>query len=862
LISAIKHEKEKTNNMKKLLTLLTSITIIVIATALLLLKNNTEEIIPEMENPLARDDWFFAQRLFPNKQIDTEAYELTRKQIIEIREEASKNKFGGEQWEFAGPVNIGGRIADVEMHSSDMTTMYVAAASGGIFKSTDSGHNWDPIFDNDYSLSIGDMAIAETDKNTIYVGTGEPNGGQGSVTYDGYGMFKSINEGLTWDHIGLENAGGIGRVEVDPQNPDRVFVAAMGNLFAKNPQRGIYRTRDGGISWDNVLYISDSTGAIDLAINFEHPDTIYAAMWERVRFVDRRTYGGPTSSLWRSFDGGNNWEELSIGLPSGSTGRIGLGISRSDPNVIYAMYCHDNGSWDDIYKSTDHGDSWTATNSNAGSSTYNWWFSKIDVDPTNPNIVYSSSFNMYKTADGANTWSRINGIHVDQHGVYIHPQNNGIVIIGNDGGVYLSTTGTTLTQFVTNLPITQFYTCEIDYQFPERLYGGTQDNGTNRTRTGNVDDWEYIYGGDGFIVRVDPSDNNFVYASSQRGGFGRSTNGGNSFSGGRSGISDNRYNWKTPYILDPNTPSTMYFGGHRVYKSTNRAQDWTMISNDLTNGSQEWNYGTITTLAVSKINRNLLYAGTDDGNVWVGSSTDGGQHFTWTKVSENLPIRWVTCVAADPFDENTAYVSFSGLRYHDYVPRIYKTTDKGQTWIDISSNLPDVPINNITVDPDNQGTFYVATDAGVFVSYDSGDIWAMMGLDLPNSPVLDLCLHSPTRTLVAATFGRSMWKIKLEPATGINDRSTEINPLLIYPNPSSDQINISFDLKSVQTGKLLIYDMNGKIMKVIYEGMFFEGNQKFVWDGTQSGNSRVAGMYICRLVTDKSIFARKIQIME
>ena len=848
--------------MKKLITLfLTWLTVMTIPAVILLSDNNGEEFSPEQENPLARNDWFFAQRVFPHKQIDKDAYEVVRKQAIEIRKQASQNKYGGEQWEFAGPVNVGGRVSDVEMHSSDINTMYVAASSGGIFKSEDQGHTWFPIFDNDYTLSMGDMAIAETDKNILYVGTGEPNGGQGSVTYDGYGMFKSIDEGATWEHVGLENAGGIGRVEVDPKNPDRVFVAAMGNLFAKNPQRGIYRTTDGGVSWENVLFISDSTGGIDLAINFQNPDTIYAAMWERVRFVDRRTYGGPSSSLWRSYDGGDNWEELTIGLPSGSIGRIGLGISRSDPNILYAMYCQDNGYWDDIYKSTDNGDTWTATNSNAGSSSYNWWFSKIDVDPVNPNIVYSSSFNMYKTGDGGNTWSRITGLHVDQHGVYIHPQDNGIVIIGNDGGVYLSQTGTALKEKVYTLPITQYYTCEVDYQYPERLYGGTQDNGTNGTKTGNLDDWSGIYGGDGFIVRVDPTDNNYVYASSQRGGFGRSTNGGDNFSGGKNGITDNRYNWKTPYILDPNNPSVMYLGGHRVYKSTNRAQNWTMISNDLTNGVQQWNYGTITALAVSKINRNILYAGTDDGNVWNGTSTDG-EHFTWTKISDNLPIRWVTSVAADPFEENTAYVTFSGLRYNDYVPRVYKTIDRGQTWTDISSNLPDVPVNIITVDPDNQGTYYIATDGGVFVSYDSGDRWALMGLDLPNSPVLDLCLHSPTRTLVAATFGRSMWKIGLEPSSGINDISSKINPLLVYPNPSSSEVNISFELKTPQKGKLLIYDMTGKILKVIHEGEFYAGSQKFTWDGTHSGNNRVAGMYICRLVTDKSVFARKIQIIE
>lgn len=821
-------------------------------------KKKTEKPITRM----APNDWLYAQRVFPFDHINPEAYEETRLLSIELRQQHSRKKSDQENWEFAGPVNVGGRVTDVEMHSSDLQTIYTCAASGGIYKSTDQGVSWSQIFDNDYTLSIGDMAIAELDKNILYVGTGEPNIGLGSITYDGYGVFKSTDEGLSWDHVGLENAGSIGKVEIDPKNSDRVFVAAAGNVFTTNPERGIYRTIDGGKSWENVLFISDSTGGADLCIHPYNTDTVYAAMWEKVRYAHRRNYSGLSGGIFRTYDGGDSWVKLTNGLPGGDISRIGLCISQSIPEIIYAIYSIEGGYYGDVYKTVDGGNSWIATNSNLG--TYNYpgyyWFSKIHIDPLDPNVVYASEFNMHKTINGGLSWSLIPGLHVDQHAIYVHPQDNNFVIIGNDGGTYISRNATLTNSFIRTLPITQFYTCETDYQHPERLFGGTQDNGTNGTLTGNLDDWERIYGGDGFIVRVDPVDNNYIYASSQRGGFGRSIDGGISWDNTKPGITDTRFNWKTPYILDPNDPSVLYIGGHRVYKSTNRAVSWDVISNDLTNGAQDWGYGTLTSLAVSAINPEIIYAGTDDGNVWVTSN--GGGLNNWTKISDDLPLRWVTCVAADPFEENTAYVTFSGIRNKDYIPRVFKTNDLGESWIDISSNLPDFPINNIIIDPENAGFYYVATDGGVFVSHDSGTNWTLLGTGLPNSPVLDLNLHNPTRTLLAATYGRSMWRISVEPALKIKDIEAHQKTFKIYPNPSSDIVNISFNMNSTQKGKLIIYDISGKIIEVIHDGLFYEGNQNFVWGRRYSVNNRKAGSYICRLITEKSIFSGRIQILD
>ncbi|MCK5820449.1 MAG: T9SS type A sorting domain-containing protein [Bacteroidales bacterium] len=841
--------------MKLLKTLrIIAITAAVCLIAIIPSLRDNDQVIKEAYIP---NDWLLAQHVFPYGHLNPEAYDASRQQAIAVQEQLKQMKSGGEEWEFAGPMNVGGRISDVEMHPGDPNTIYACAASGGIYKSIDQGREWSQIFDGYETLSIGDMAVANTDKRILYVGTGEPNGGNGSITYDGYGVYKSVDEGASFTHVGLQNAGGIGKVEIDPTNPDKVFVACMGNLFSNNPERGIYRTLDGGETWENVLYISDSTGGIDLVIHPTNPDIVYATMWERVRYATHRSYGGPTSGLYRSIDGGDTWNQLTNGLPSGDISRIGLGMCTSQPNIIYAHYSDKNRNWIDLFKTTDGGDTWAATNSNIQG---NYWEGKVHVDPTNPDILWSMGVYMHYSSDGAQSWSNVSssGFWVDQHAVYVHPTNNQLVIIGNDGGVYISTDGSERMTKVMTLPITQFYTCEVNYHDPADIMGGTQDRGTQRSEDGDPMAWESINGGDGFIVRVDPSNPKYMYAASQRGGFRRSINGGDRFTGAKPASRD-RYNWKTPYVLDPNDPKTIYLGSHRVYKSTTRAASWSRISNDLTNGDQPpWNYGTITTLAVSPKNSNIIYAGTDDGNVWV--NPEGSGYSNWTKISDNLPVRWVSCVAADPFEENTAYVTFSGIRYYDYLPHVFKTTNLGASWTDISGNLPDFPVGNIQIDPDIPDTYYIATDGGVFVSRDGGNYWELMGLGMPNAPVLDLNIHRPTRTLVAATFGRSMWRINLASATGSNDHVLTASQLLAYPNPAIGQVNIKISLKSDQEGQLLIFNISGKLVKKIHEGIFLKGEQTIVWDGAAAGNNRVPGIYICRLVTNETTQATRVQI--
>ncbi len=819
------------------------------------------------------NDWFFAQRAFPQGEINRAVYHEALRQAQEMKAQSAArgNASGSAPWTPAGPANIGGRISDVELSPTSFDTIYAGAASGGVFKSVDGGQSWTPIFDDALSFSIGDIALDPANPNVVYVGTGEVNAGGGSQTYDGFGLYRSGDAGQSWEHLGLEETHYIARVAVDPQNPQRIYVAAMGKLFGNNPQRGLYRSTDGGQTWEQKLFISDSTGCVDVALNPASPNIVYAATWERVRRPERRSYGGLTCGLYRSGDGGDTWQELTNGLPNNSpaVGRIGIAVSASNPAVLYAIYADNVGYFAGVYKTTNGGDSWARTSDGALGgfyASYGWWFGNIRVDPANPNIAYAMGLDVYKTTNGGQSWFYSSGsMHVDQHGLYIHPQNPNFIVAGNDGGIYVSQNGGSSYTKSPNLPITQFYTCEIDYQFPQRLYGGTQDNGTNRTLTGGLNDWQNIYGGDGFYVLVDPSNNNYVYAESQYGGLGRSTNGGISFTYALNGVAGNRNNWSSPLAMDPSNPQILYFGTEQLNKTVNRAVSWAPISPDLSNGPPSGNlaFATITTIAVAPADGNTIYAGTDDGNVWVTQNGGG----SWLLISQNLPVRWITRVAVDPLDAQTAYVTLSGYRWDEYLSHIFRTTNAGSAWEDISGNLPEAPLNDVIVDPQDSATLFVASDVGVFFTQDLGGDWQFLGAGLPLAPVTDMALHHPTRTLVAATYGRSMFKFDLSQITGIaaggagQPQDSEL--LQNYPNPFNAGTEIRFSLKKAASVTLEIFDISGRRVKTLLAENLPAGLHKVSWDGhNEQGIPAASGAYIYRLKADTRVLAKRMALVK
>ncbi|PHS68455.1 MAG: hypothetical protein COB12_00985 [Flavobacterium sp.] len=806
--------------------------LLLITVSILSCTNSSEKITSEKRNiETSPHDFMFMQRAYPTGEIKTDAYS---KAVQWKKAQKQRSQNVEAIWEFAGPLNIGGRISDIEIPIDQAQTYYVGAASGGIFKTTDAGANWIPIFDDQEMLSIGDIEISKNNTNLIWVGTGEVNAGGGSLAYDGNGMYKSADAGLTWEPKGLPAAGSISKVMIDPNDDTTIFAGAMGPLFRKDTNRGVYRSTNDGTDWEQVLFVSDSTGIIDMAIHPSNGNIVYAASWERIRRPTNRQYGGETSRIYRSQNGGDSWTELTNGLPSNANdkGRISIDISQSNPNVLYVFYTDKIGNVEGTFKTTNGGDSWTQVNSMSGGTSYHWWFGGIFVDPTDENVIYNSGFVMDKSTDGGQTWSAtFSGVHVDQHAVAFNASVPGEVLIGNDGGLYKSTNNGTSSTKINNLPITQFYRFYVDAQNADKVYGGAQDNNTIRTQTGGLSDWQAIYGGDGFQPLVDPSNTNVIYALSQRGNLGKSSNNGASFGGALNGIpSGDTNNWDTAICFDPNDSQTLFYGTQKVYKTTNAAGNWTAISPDLSNGPHTGNlaFGTVTTINVSPLNSDVIYAGTDDGNVWV-TQNEGGN---WTNISATLPNLWTTKVLASRDDPATVYVTFSGYRYGEDNGHVFKSADYGATWNDISSNLPDIPINDI--EKDSYGNLFLGTDVGVLASLDEGVNWQPLGENMPSVVVTDLFIHENSEYLYAGTYGRSSYKLNIADdvlGTKINSIVSEIK---LYPNPASSFVNITF--KNPSKGvSVIIYDQLGRIV-LSKEFTSVASEKRISLEGISAGN--------------------------
>jgi len=825
--------------------------LILVASFTLISCNNTSEKISskKIETSKSPHDFMFMQRAYPTGEIKTDAYS---KAIQWKKEQANRKVNVDVIWEFSGPTNVGGRISDIEIPIDQAQTYYVGAASGGIFKTTDGGANWIPIFDEQEMLSIGDIEISKNNTDLIWVGTGEVNAGGGSLAYDGDGMYKSADGGISWESKGLPALGSIGKVLIDPNDDNTIFVGAMGPLFRKDNNRGVYRSTNDGTDWEQVLFVSDSTGIIDMSIHPTYGNILYAASWERIRRLNNRQYGGETSRIYRSQDGGDTWAELTNGLPSNASdkGRISIDISQSNPNVLYAFYTDQVGNVEGTFKTTDGGDSWTLVNSISNGTSYHWWFGGIFVDPTDEDVIYNSGFVMDKSIDGGATWSTtFSGIHVDQHAVAFNASVPGEVLIGNDGGLYVSSNDGASYVKDETLPITQLYRLYVDPQNADKVYGGSQDNSTIRTTTGGLNNWSVIYGGDGFQPLVDPTNTNVIYALSQRGNLGKSINDGASFSGALTGIpSGDTNNWDTAITFDPSDSQSLYYGTQKVYKTTNAAGNWTAISPDLSNGPHTGNlaFGTVTTIDVSPLDSNVIYAGTDDGNVWV--TLDGGTN--WNLISTTLPNLWATKVLASRDNASTVYVTFSGYRYGEDNGHVFKSDNYGSSWTDISSNLPDIPVNDIL--KDSYGNLFLGTDIGVLSSLDEGANWEPLGINMPSVVVNDMYIHEATEYLYVATYGRSSYKLDIAEDVLGNETNLLASEIKIYPNPASDFVNISF-ANSLENISVVIYDQLGR--EVIYKEFVSVTSEEQI-----SLESITAGIYYVQIISEASKMTKKLLI--
>lgn len=699
-----------------------------------------------------------------------------------------------------GPANMGGRVVDLAVVESDPKTYYIAAASGGVWKTTDGGDTFTPVFDDQPTLSIGAIALCQAKPEVIYVGTGESNPRNSVLA--GAGVFRSSNGGKSWVHCGLVETHHIGRIVVHPTNPDIAYVAALGRLWGFNKERGLYKTTDGGRTWAMSNFIDENTGAIDVAMDPSEPDVLYSAAWPVRR--DAFAGGSPamqtgsSGAIFKSTDAGKTWAKLTGGLPERPYGRCGITICRKNPKIVFAIVQTDKtptGSFgqtpkpgDDastggVFRSDDAGKSWKKLNDLVPRPFY---YGKIRVDPTNDQRVYVLGVNFFASTDGGVNFAlrQARGVHPDHHALWIDPKNPDHFILGNDGGLYVSKDRGQTFEAKRGLAIGQFYGIAVDGRTPYHAIGGMQDTGTwsGPVATPYPDgitqaDWTRVAGADGFHCAVDPNDSFTVYAEGQFGGLMRVNMFGEYGPIPKSirppfpkSEPPYRCNWNAPFCLSPHDPKTLYFGAQHAFKSTDRGEGWTKISPDLTcapKGVPMANFGhTISTLAESPVKAGVLWAGTDDGKVWVSRNDGKDWDDVGRAVASGSPFRWISKIEPSHFDAGTAFLSIDRHRNDDFKPYLFATTDFGATWKPIATGLPlGAVVGVIRQSSKNKNLLLAGTERGLYVSLDGGRHWHHLSkTGLPaNVRIDDLVIHPHERELAIGTHGRSLWVMDISP---------------------------------------------------------------------------------------------------
>jgi photosystem II stability/assembly factor-like uncharacterized protein len=766
--------------------------------------------------------------------------------------------FSGMKWRVVGPFR-GGRVLAVTGVPGEPDTFYFGGVAGGVWKTTDAGATWKPLTDKEPISSIGALAVSSSDHNIVYAGTGEACV-RGNITY-GDGVYKSVDGGRSWKHVGLPDSRQIGALIVHPANPNMVFVAALGHVYAPSAERGIYRTTDGGATWQKVLYVDDKTGGIDVVFDPQNPNTLFAAMWEVNRTPWSLSSGGPGSGLFRSTDGGSTWKKLEgHGIPEGPLGRIGVSVSGADSSRVYALIEAKEGG---LYRSDDGGDSWTRVNDDERYRQRAWYFTHIFADPKAVDTVYVENTGLFRSVDGGKTFTLLPAPHGDHHGLWIDPTNPKSLIDGNDGGATVSVDGGQTWSTLQNQPTAQFYHVITDKQFPYYLYGAQQDNSSvgiaSFSDEGVIARQDWIaFGGETGFIAPDPRDPNIIYGNNEATifRFDKRTQQTQDVSvwpldvagHGAVDLDVLRFNWTSPLFISLHDPIVLYTSDDKVYKSTDAGMSWTAISKDLTRNDKSKQqpsggpitlditsveyYDTIFALAESPLQKGQLWAGTDDGLVWL--TRDDGK--TWTNVTPKTLPEWsmVSIIDPSPHDPGTAYIAVDRHKLDDQKPYIYKTSDFGKTWTLVVNGIPQGSyVRAVREDPGCKGLLFAGTERGVYASFDDGAHWQPLQLNLPLSPIHDLVVHD--NDLVVATHGRSFWILDdVTPLRQLTPHMAQARAILYKPEPAvrlhypefverrrpvgenpppGAVINYYFASKPKEEVTLEITDANGKLVR-------------------------------------------------
>ncbi len=802
------------------------------------------------------------------------------------------------EWRAIGPANMGGRVTDIDGIPGDPSTFYVSGADGGIFKTTNGGVDFTPIFEDQRAYSIGALTVAPSDPNVLWVGTGEGDP-RNSVGY-GWGVYRSVDAGNSWTHLGLKATERIKRIVVDPTNPDVACVCALGKEWGANPERGVFKTTDGGKNWRKILYIDEDTGCADIAMEMTNPRIMYAGMWTFRRRPWRFDDGGKETAIYRTMDGGETWEKIMNGLPKTPMARPGIHIARSEPNIIYLMTEFQGGGT--VFRSEDRGNNWVMMNDDPNVNFRPFYYSDVRVDPNNPNILFSISGRLSRSKDGGKTWERVaTTVHGDHQALWFDPTNSKRILEGSDGGYQVSHDGGDSWEIINNVELSQFYQVFIDNQDPYNVYGGLQDNGTwvgpsNSLHSAGIlkRHWKGLAGGDGYYAVPIPGSEHEIYANLQGGvifhvdsryGIVRNIHPYPKILGSAGdAIEDHkfRFNWDSPIMISPHDANTVFMAGNVVFKSTDRGYSWEQISDDLTTNdkSKQRTSGgeiyqdntaaefhcTILYIDESPVEQGVIWVGTDDGNVQL--TRDGGA--TWTNLKDRikgLPVNaWVSKIHASEHDAGTAFVTVDHHRSDDFRPYAFMTTDYGRSWTTISTGLPqDDYVKVVRQDPVNPDLLYAGMEHGIFASWDQGQSWTKININLPNVSVRDLRIQARDRDLIVGTHGRGVWILDdirpLQEMADAEGKASHLFPVRQgtlwhmygrienlgdrhYKAKNPDYgTNINFYLAEGEatTATVEIVDASGAVIRTLADSTAKAGVNRIVWDLGHEAATKING---------------------